>query len=155
MPILAPFGDPSLRDGALWHLPAGSSEPRIVRGDLCLANGLAIDEQGNRIYVAEMIGDRVWHADVDFSSGKVGPWASIGTPQHPDNVELDGKGGLWVTCPSVRQVGVIDLSTQQWHHVMDIPTTAACGLPTGMVLDDKGDLHAVTGLGSAVLRIGE
>ncbi|MCH2138424.1 MAG: SMP-30/gluconolactonase/LRE family protein [Phycisphaerales bacterium] len=151
--LLAPFSDATLTDGVLWHLAPGASQPTVVLDGLHLANGLALDEANGRIHVAEMIPNRVWHGDVDLEAGTADTWTASITPKHPDNLELDGVGGLWVTCPGDRTVGVIDLATGQWHTVLDVPASSACGLPTGMVLDAQGQLHAVTGLGEALVRV--
>ena len=75
---------------------------------LSFANGLAIDEAGGRLYVAETTGSRVLRYHVDLAAGTVSDRAVFVDGVSADNLELDGDGRLWIALPLTNEVLVVN-----------------------------------------------
>ncbi len=98
-------------DGALFRLPAGSSDPELMVDSLRFANGVAIDESNGWLYLAETIGGRVLRFRVDPARGTLTDRSVFADSVGADNVELDGAGNLWIASPLTNEVLVVDLAT--------------------------------------------
>ncbi len=174
-------------DGALFYLPPaeGGSEraPRRLADGILFANGLALDEAGRVLYLSATMGSQVLRFDLDVEAGEAtnqGVAADVG---HPDNLELDRHGRLWIasalrseivvfdpvtgeqtsvlrvqTPESVAQIELIDARLEEGVTWVDLIGPAlfapAPGLITGMILDARGEQAAyATGLGDGILRL--
>ena len=173
-------------DGALFYLPPPHAAPEAtawpVAGDLLFANGIVLDETRGTLYVAETMGNRIQAYEFDSSSGTVtGPVRTIGI-DHPDNLERDEHGRIWIACPIRSEVVVFDpatgavesvfrVSTPESEHLLaqiDERTEAgatwldlmgpalwapAPGMVTGVILSGDGEPVYATGLGNAIIRL--
>lgn len=173
-------------DGALFHLPpapAGAARAAVrIADDFAFANGLALDESSGHLYVAETMANRVWRFRVNVATGRVTEREVALTVDHPDNLEFDRQGRLWIACPIRTEVVVFDPDTTTTTPVFRIatPTSEATlaeiearsaagdswldlmapplwepapGLLTGLILaPDDGTVY-LTGLGNAMIRL--
>lgn len=83
--------------GTVCHLDAGGRAARVHTG-LRFPNGLALDERGTRLYVAESSTGNVWAYPVE-EPGRLGapvPFAACGPGALPDGLALDREGRLLV-----------------------------------------------------------
>ncbi|GLQ21951.1 SMP-30/gluconolactonase/LRE family protein [Algimonas porphyrae] len=87
-------GDKPLGDGAVWRISpedVGKPDPvaiKVVDG-LDFANGIAFDTSRGRLYVAEMIANRVLSFAVDPQSGVLSDRRVLAEMPTPDNLELE------------------------------------------------------------------
>jgi sugar lactone lactonase YvrE len=173
-------------DGALYYLPPPSAgeEPAavvLVEG-LELANGFAMDEDGGKLYLSETMASRVWRFSMDVEAGEISDRAIALEVNHPDNLELDGRGRLWIACPIRNEIVVLDPSTGLAESVFRISTSESedalvkiedrlksgtpwldllspdlwepgPGLLTGMVLSPEDGPVYATGLGKALIKL--
>jgi len=113
-------------DGALYYLPpaAGGESQTAVQlvGGLVFANGLALDETGGYLYLAETLGGRVLQYKLDVQSGQVTDRAVILEVVKPDNIELDRHNRLWIASPVRNEIIVLDLATGTTQSVFRIST---------------------------------
>jgi sugar lactone lactonase YvrE len=178
--------DNAIADGALLYLPpAGRGRGRtavpLVEG-LFFANGIALDEDGGYLYLAETLGGRVSRFRLDVAAGRVTDPEVVLEIIGPDNIELDGHGRLWVAAPLRSEIVVFDPATAASHSVFRISTPESEGavgmiearlregLPwlelmtpvlwepgpgaiTGMILSPADGPVYLTGLGSALIRL--
>jgi sugar lactone lactonase YvrE len=173
-------------DGALCYLPpARNGEPRAVVtliDDLEFANGLALDEVAGFIYVAETMGGRVLRFRLDTAAGKVSERTVIRSDVHPDNLELDENGRLWIAEPLKNRIVALDLATGVLETALQISTPQGTALPnaievrlkagsswlelmnpqlwepapglmTGMILSPNGGTVYATTLGNALIKL--
>ena len=170
-------------EGALLRLDARkAAEAEIVVDSLSFANGLAIDEAGSRLYVAETTGGRVLRYHVDLAAGKVSDRSVFVDGVSADNLELDGDGHLWIALPLSNEVLVVNTATGARHSAfrsltaaqqavadefsrrgqagvsrMELFTPAMWApLPgpiTGVILGPRGGPVYFTGLGNALLKL--
>ena len=176
-----------LGDGALFRIAPGQlgrPDPVAERklSGLDFANGIAIDEARNQIYVAETMAHRILALPVDVATGEVGAQRVLCEIATPDNLELDGDGRLWVASPIGNAILVVDPGTGNVRPVFS-PTPEASaanvaemrrrqeagepvlpllgpkahgpmpGLITGIILSPDGGPVYVSGLGSALVRL--
>jgi arylesterase/paraoxonase len=73
----------------------GSVFKEVATG-LVFANGIVVSNDGNRIYVAESTARRVQTFGRDLFSGRLAQQNTFELPSGPDNIDVDGKGDLWV-----------------------------------------------------------
>jgi len=97
-------------DGSLVVIAPGR-EPEIVADGICFANGVAVDELEEYVYVAETVLRRVLRYRIleDSSVGKAevyGP-ENLGDLGFPDGIAFDEEGNLWVAFPAANSVGYI------------------------------------------------
>lgn len=173
-------------DGALLRLAAEgddfAQEAEIIVDSLVFANGLAIDEPGGHLYVAETMGNRLLRYRVDLDGGRVSERTVFVDGVGPDNIELDDQGLLWLAVPGSNEVLVVNTATGERHSVfrsltpaqeelveefvrrgregvsrMELLTPAVWhplpGSITGVILGPPGQPVYITGLGNALLRL--
>jgi gluconolactonase len=97
-------------DGCMVLIEKGQS--RIVAEGICFANGVAVDEQEEYLYVAETMMKRVLRYPIrtDGSLGGrqvYGP-GDLGKKGYPDGIAFDEAGNLWVVFPAWNAIGYID-----------------------------------------------
>ncbi|WP_260483420.1 SMP-30/gluconolactonase/LRE family protein [Sphingomicrobium flavum] len=179
--------DKPLGDGAVWRIApdeVGKPDPvaiKVVDG-LDFANGIAFDAARGRLYVAEIVANRVSSFAVDPATGMLSDRRVLARITTPDNLELDGKGQLWVASPFANAVFVIDPDSGAVRKAFD-PTPEASaaivaeykrrqeagepilslltpdmwgpmpGLLTGVILSPDGGPVYVSGLGDALVRL--
>ncbi|WP_152560476.1 SMP-30/gluconolactonase/LRE family protein [Arenimonas donghaensis] len=174
------------RDGALFRIaPATSGSAPVAElkaSDLNFANGLAIDEAADQIYVAETMGNRIIHFPLSAATGELGERRVLASLRTPDNIELDGRGRLWVASPVGNALYVVDTQSGEWTTAFHPQAEAYArmmvewerrtdlgeprlplfgpdmwssmpGLVTGMILSPDGQPAYVTGLGNALVKL--
>ena len=176
----------SVPDGGVFYLPpapAGSSRGAAQVADgLHFANGIALDEATDILYVAETMGSRVLAFRADVTNGQLSDRRVALEVDHPDNLELDRLGRLWIASPVRSEIVVFDPATGAAEPVFRISTPESerlietihgrirereswvdlmvpdlwkpgPGLITGMILPPgDGPIH-LTGLGAALIRL--
>jgi sugar lactone lactonase YvrE len=173
-------------DGALFHLPpapAGGERRAVQLVDgLLFANGVVLDEERGVLYVAETMASRVWRFRFDAAAGTVSDRTLALEVDHPDNLELDDAGRLWIASPIRNELVVFDASAGSVQSVIRISTpesdelveTIAArtragepwldlmvpalwepgpGLVTGLILSPESGPVYMTGLGNALVRL--
>jgi sugar lactone lactonase YvrE len=173
-------------DGAVYYVaPSTNGEPReavqVVDG-LYFANGLALDEAGGFLYVAECMGSKVLRFRMDVAAGQLSEKTVATEVNIPDNIELDAQGRLWIASPMLTGIFVYDPATGVTENVFRISSPEsealieeangriangtpwldlmipelwgpAPGLTTGMILSPDGGAVYVSGLGNALIRL--
>ena len=178
--------DVPVPDGALWRLSFQggqfADEPVLMVGELFFANGLAIDESRDELFLCELAANRVWSFPVDVEAGTLGRGAILLEMQTPDNVELDVDGRLWIASPIRNEVLVVDPDTGSAYPALQQRSAAQTelaeewdrrgaagsarldllgpalfeplpGFVTGVVLGGRGGSVYVSGLGKALIRL--
>ena len=171
-------------EGAVWYLAPGATAgaAKLVVDGLVFANGLALDEAGGYLYLAETVGGRVLRYSMDVGAGTLSEPAVLLEGVVPDNLELDASGRLWIALPLRSEIITLDLASGVQTSMfrvttdeteatlaaigsrmsdgapwLDLMTPAlwspAPGAVTGMVLSADGTLRYVTSLGDALIRI--
>lgn len=179
--------DKPLSDGAVWRIaPEEISKPapkaiKVVDG-LDFANGIAFDAVRGRLYVAEIIANRVLSFRVDPRTGALSDRRVLAQVTTPDNLELDASGNLWTVSPFANAVFMIDPDTGAARTIFEpTPATSASivtetnrrlaagepilpllcpsmwgpmpGLLTGIILSpDEGPIY-ISNLGDALVRL--
>jgi len=113
-------------DGCLVVMTPGEA-PRIVADGICFANGVALDQKEEYVYVAETMRRRVLRYRIreDSSVGPAevyGP-ASLGQLGYPDGIAFDEAGNLWVAFPVINTIGYIDPQGRLQIYVQDMQGT--------------------------------
>ncbi len=99
-----------LPDGCLVVIAEGRA--RIAASGIYFANGVALDEKEEYVYVAETMKRRVLRYRI-FADSRLGP-AEIYGPEvlgmlgFPDGIAFDEAGNLWVAFPAANAIGFID-----------------------------------------------
>lgn len=172
-------------DGALFYLPPAKGGGMrvalpVVEG-LMFANGLVLDEDAGFLYLAEtFLG--VHRFRVDTEAGTVTDKTTLLEGIHPDNLELDGHGRLWIALPVTSEIAVLDLVSgdltkvfslaspdktevvhtidarieagESWLELFGPPLwEPAPGAMTGMILTPDDGTVYVSGLGPALIRL--
>lgn len=97
--------------------------------------GIAVDEQGGRVYVADHDSKSI--AVISTDGWKVVD--SIGVPGNPDALQLDGAGKLFWTDADAGTISLLDLHTKQ-----DVAQTDVGGTPRELVYDSARKIVFVT-----------
>lgn len=97
-------------DGSLVVMAGGRA--RIVASGIYFANGVALDEKEEYVYVAETMQRRILRYRI-FPDNGVGPADVYGPPVlgplgYPDGIAFDEAGNLWVAFPAANAIGFID-----------------------------------------------
>jgi sugar lactone lactonase YvrE/ketosteroid isomerase-like protein len=174
-------------DGALFRVaPPGDDGSRpaaeLKVSGIGFANGLAIDEARGRLYVAEIMADRILGYRLDVESGELSEGRVVAQLPTPDNIELDASGRLWVASPIANALLVVDPESGYWSTAFHPQTpehqavfaewqrrTASGeprleligpdmwsplpGLLTGMILTSEGGPIYLTGLGDTLVKL--
>ncbi|WP_425411069.1 SMP-30/gluconolactonase/LRE family protein [Hyphococcus sp.] len=179
--------DRPLTDGAVYRIApddmhGGEPAAERVVGDLAFANGIAFDADRNRLYVAELMANRVLSFDVDAQTGALSNRRTLIDVTTPDNIELDENGDLWIASPLANAVFIVNPETTAMRTFFE-PTPAASrklvaemerrrekgegvldlvgpgafgpmpGLLTGVILSPEGGPVYISGLGDALVKI--
>jgi hypothetical protein len=99
-------------------------DAEVLVDSLYFANGVAIDETGGHLYLAETMGGRVLRYRVDLDAGRVSDRSVFVDSVAPDNLELDGEGYLWIALPLSNELLVVDTATGTRHIVFRSVTPA-------------------------------
>lgn len=178
--------DKATPDGALYRLSFSedgfASKPELVIDNLYFANGFYIDEGKNKLYLSEMMKNRVLVFDLDVSTGSLSNQTTLAIMPTPDNMELSSEGDLWVASPLSNQILSIDVESGAVTVVFDAQTDIGFesmktgieriengegfadllspeltgdmpGLLTGMILGDESQPFYVANLGTALIRV--
>ncbi len=178
--------DKAIPDGALYRLSFSedgfASKPELVIDNLYFANGFYIDEGKNKLYLSEMMKNRVLVFDLDVSTGSLSNQTTLAIMPTPDNMELSSEGDLWVASPLSNQILSIDVESGAVTVVFDAQTDIGFesmktgieriengegfadllspeltgdmpGLLTGMILGDESQPFYVANLGTALIRV--
>ena len=178
--------DKATPDGALYRLSFSedgfASKPELVIDNLYFANGFYIDEGKNKLYLSEMMKNRVLVFDLDVSTGSLSNQTTLAIMPTPDNMELSSEGDLWVASPLSNQILSINVESGAVTVVFDAQTDIGFesmktgieriengegfadllspeltgdmpGLLTGMILGDESQPFYVANLGTALIRV--
>ena len=179
--------DKPLGDGAVWRIAPdqiGLTAPEVVKvvGGLDFANGIAFDAVRGRLYVAEIVANRVLSFAVNSDTGLLSDRRVLVEIATPDNLELDEDGKLWVTSPFANAVFTVNPDSGAWKAVFapapekseriirETRRRQAAGEPilplltpemwgpmpgllTGVILSPDGGPVHVSGLGDALVRL--
>ena len=178
--------DKATPDGALYRLSFSedgfASKPELVIDNLYFANGFYIDEGKNKLYLSEMMKNRVLVFDLDVSTGSLSNQTTLAIMPTPDNMELSSEGDLWVASPLSNQILSIDVESGAVTVVFDAQTDIGFesmktgieriengegfadllspeltgdmpGLLTGMILGDESQPFYVANLGTALIQV--
>ncbi len=174
-------------DGALFRVPppnADGARPaaELKLSGLAFGNGLEIDEDRGRIYVAEVMADRIVGYRMDVESGELSEGRIVAELPTPDNIELDASGRLWVASPIANALLVVDPESGHWSTAFypETPEHQALfaewqrrtqsgeprlelfgpdmwsplpGLLTGLILTTEGGPIYLTGLGNTLVKL--
>ncbi|MDH3628710.1 MAG: SMP-30/gluconolactonase/LRE family protein [Acidobacteriota bacterium] len=170
-------------DGTVFYLPpGGAGEPVVVIDGLHFSNGIALDESAGLLYVSETMRSQVWRVEVDVTTGTVRGKSRFIDVDHPDNLELDHRGQLWIASPIRNEISVFDPITGTTESVFRISTPEseaqlaaigerqaanaswldlftpplwepAPGPITGMIVSPNDGPVYATGLGNALIRL--
>lgn len=159
-----------------------AGEAEVLVDSLFFANGVAIDERGGHLYLAETVGGRVLRYRVDLDSGRVSERTVFVDSVGVDNLELDGEGHLWMAVPLSNELMVVNTATGARHSAfrsltpaqqeilqefmrrgqagvsrMELFTPAIWApLPgpiTGVIVSPGGGPVYLTGLGNALVKL--
>ena len=149
---------------------------------LYFANGFYIDEKRNKLYLSEMMKNRVLAFDLDISTGSLSNQTTLAIMPTPDNMELNSEGQLWVASPLSNQIYSVDPETGESYVVFDAQTEVGLenmeegirrmeigngfadlltpeltgempGLLTGMIIGAESQPFYVANLGSALIKV--
>ena len=177
----------TISDGVLYRLTPSkdnnlSKTPQVILAGLNFANGFYIDEETNKLYLSEMMSNRVLSFDLDTSSGSISNQRILAAIPTPDNMELNHDGRLWVASPLSNQIYAIDVETGEFHVVFDAQTKIGLdnmkegvrrigvgqgfadllspeltgdmpGLLTGMIIGKEQEPFYVANLGQALIKV--
>ena len=177
----------TISDGVLYRLTSSqdnnlSKIPQVILAGLNFANGFYIDEERNKLYLSEMMSNRVLSFDLDTSSGSISNQRILAVIPTPDNMELNYDGHLWVASPLSNQIYAINVETGEFQVVFDAQTEIGLdsmkegvsrigagkgfadllspeltgdmpGLLTGMIIGNKQEPFYVANLGQALIKV--
>lgn len=75
----------------------GKNFRKVVEG-LAYANGINMSPDGQTVYVAATVGQKIYVYDRDRSNGDLSLRNTIEAGTGVDNIEIDQKGDLWIGC---------------------------------------------------------
>jgi sugar lactone lactonase YvrE len=111
--------DRPMADGALlrlaWANGSFAERAEVVVDSLYFANGVAIDEAGGHLYVAEIVGGRILRFRVDVATGRVSERTVFMDGVAADNLKLDGAGRLWTVSPFTSELLIVNTATGERH----------------------------------------
>ncbi len=159
-----------------------AARAQVVVDSLYFANGLAMDEANGHLYVAEIVGARVWRFRVDPATGTLGERSLFADSVAADNLELDQDGNLWIVSPLSGELILANTATGERHVAFRSQTPAQAetmaefmrrgeagesrlalltpelwaplpGLITGVILPNGSGPVYLTTLGNALIRL--
>jgi arylesterase/paraoxonase len=71
---------------------------RKVAKALAYANGINMSSDGQTVYVAATVGQKIYLYDRDLNTGDLSLRRTIAAGTGVDNIEIDQKGNLWIGC---------------------------------------------------------
>ena len=178
--------DKAIPDGALYRIPISKdgtlSKPELILKNLYFANGFYIDEKRNKLYLSEMMKNRVLSFDIDIITGSVSNQTTLAVIPTPDNMELDSEGNLWISSPLANQIYSVDPENGETYVVFDAQTQIGLenmeeairrmelgngfaelltseltgempGLLTGLIIGDESQPFYVANLGTALIKV--
>ena len=178
--------DKAIPDGALYRLPISEdgtlSMPELILENLYFANGFYIDEDRSKLYLSEMMKNRILVFDLDLSTGALSNQTTLVVMPTPDNMELTSQGQLWVASPLSNQIYSIDPENGEFYVVFDAQTQIGLenmeegvrlmemgngftqllspeltgempGLLTGLIIGDNSQPFYVANLGNALIKV--
>ena len=178
--------DKAIPDGALYRIPISKdgtlSKPELILKNLYFANGFYIDEKRNKLYLSEMMKNRVLSFDLDIITGSVSNQTTLAVIPTPDNMELDSEGNLWISSPLANQIYSVDPENGETYVVFDAQTQIGLenmeeairrmelgkgfaelltseltgempGLLTGLIIGDESQPFYVANLGTALIKV--
>ena len=178
--------DKAVPDGALYRIPISKdgtfSKPELVLKNLYFANGFYIDEKRNKLYLSEMMKNRVLSFDLDILTGSVSNQTTLAVIPTPDNMELNSEGKLWVASPLSNQIYSVDPENGEHFVVFDAQTQIGLknmekaisrmelgegfaelltpeltgempGLLTGLIIGNESQPFYVANLGTALIKV--
>ena len=178
--------DKAIPDGALYRLPISEdgtlSMPELILENLYFANGFYIDEDRSKLYLSEMMKNRILVFDLDLSTGALSNQTTLVVMSTPDNMELTSQGQLWVASPLSNQIYSIDPENGESYVVFDAQTQIGLenmeegvrlmemgngftqllspeltgempGLLTGLIIGDESKPFYVANLGTALIKV--
>ena len=178
--------DKAIPDGALYRLPISEdgtlSMPELILENLYFANGFYIDEERGKLYLSEMMKNRILVFDLDLSTGALSNQTTLVVMPTPDNMELNSQGQLWVASPLSNQIYSIDPENGKSYVVFDAQTQIGLenmeegirlmeigngftqllspeltgempGLLTGLIIGDNSQSFYVANLGNALIKV--
>jgi sugar lactone lactonase YvrE len=125
--------DKPLPQGALLRLGTTGdgrleADAAVVLDGLLFANGIALDEERGVLYLAETTGMRVTRYELDVEAGTVASAQVVVDGVAPDNIELDGRGRLWVGAPLPNTMLVYDPDRESVTSLLPGPADARTAL---------------------------
>ena len=178
--------DKAIPDGALYRIPISKdgtlSKPELILKNLYFANGFYIDEKRNKLYLSEMMKNRVLSFDLDILTGSVSNQTTLAVLPTPDNMEINSEGKLWVSSPLSNQIYSVDPENGETYVVFDAQTQIGLeimdeairrmelgegfaelltseltgempGLLTGLIVGDESQPFYVANLGTALIKV--
>ena len=178
--------DRAIPDGALYRIPISKdgtfSKPELILKNLYFANGFYIDEKRNKLYLSEMMKNRVLSFDLDILTGSVSNQTTLAVLPTPDNMEINSEGKLWVSSPLSNQIYSVDPENGETYVVFDAQTQIGLeimeeairrmelgegfaelltseltgempGLLTGLIVGDESQPFYVANLGTALIKV--
>ncbi len=178
--------DKAIPDGALYRIPISKdgtlSKPELILKNLYFANGFYIDEKRNKLYLSEMMKNRVLSFDLDILTGSVSNQTTLAVLPTPDNMEINSEGKLWVSSPLSNQIYSVDPENGETYVVFDAQTQIGLeimeeairrmelgegfaelltseltgempGLLTGLIIGDESQPFYVANLGTALIKV--
>ncbi len=178
--------DKAIPDGALYRIPISKdgtlSKPELILKNLYFANGFYIDEKRSKLYLSEMMKNRVLSFDLDILTGSVSNQTTLAVLPTPDNMELNSEGQLWVSSPLSNQIYSVDPENGETYVVFDAQTQIGFeimeeairrmelgegfaelltseltgempGLLTGLIVGDESQPFYVANLGTALIKV--
>lgn len=112
-----------------------------IKDELYVPNGIAFNEDGSELIVAETMGNRLWKGEWDtdtFEWVDPEPWADVGGPTGPDGMALGEDGLMYVAVFGTGEVRGVDASGDIAERV-EFPGYS----PTNVAFDPVGDLGMV------------
>ena len=112
--------------GRLLAYDPRSQATRLILGDLCFANGLALSTDGHYLFVAETAAYRVWKVAttaVNQTAARTGDDAwllRINLPGFPDNLMRGRDGRIWVGLAKPRSAFLDNTARQPWLRALSL-----------------------------------
>ncbi len=158
--------------------------PELKLSGLNFANGFVLDETRSELFLSESLGGHVLGYKVDVATGALGERRVVAQVTIPDNIEQDEDGLLWVASPMSNELLTVNPDTGETRVVFHPVNPAGDaiaeefrrrraagepvidllgpdvqgpmpGLLTGVILTPGGETFYATGLGDALVKVGE